>query len=196
MSGIAPPRHGDGVSILASHGVPLRGQVTGRWRDALTIELEQTAIRRPFHFAPGSQVELEWIHPLGVMQVTATVESARAEPRPTLEIGLVGEPQPVERREHERVPIELAVSAWTLAQPTRRLAGNTVDLSVGGALLRLPDLAPLAATLELELALPGGSLHVSAGIRWRGEPARVGVEFERVSPEQRARLVDFLHSRD
>jgi hypothetical protein len=188
------PSRGDGVSILAPHSARLRGQIAARNNGTLTIALEQMPIRRPFRFAPGSEVELEWFESIGVMQVTARIGSACDEASPTIEVQLVGEPEPVERREHGRVPVELAVSAWTPAQPTRRLAGATVDVGTGGAQLWLPDLAPFAATLELQIALPGTSVHASSAVRWRREPGLVGVEFERITTEQRARLLDFLRS--
>ena len=62
----------------------------------------------------------------------------------------------VERREHERFPVELAFTARTLSRPTSRLTGNTVDLSPGGALLRLPDLSGLAVSLDLTIAFADG----------------------------------------
>ena len=192
MTLIMPPRTGEDVSILAPHSARLRGHVTGRGPKALTIELEQPPIRRPFRFSAGSGVEVEWVHPLGVMQLSATVESARDHPRPTLELGLVGTPEPVERREHDRVPIELAISVWTLMQSTRRLAGNTIDISPSGALLWLPELSPLAGTVDVRIALPGEPVHAFARVMWRREPALVGVDFEHIDHHERARLVSFL----
>lgn len=191
---IAPPKNGEGVSIISPHTARLQGHVAARRNGSLTIELEQTPIRRPFHLAAGSPVEVEWIHPLGLMQVSARVEGAREDPCPALEVALVGEPEPVERREHVRFPIGLEVSGWTLTQPTTRLAGRTIDVSAGGAQLSLPELSPFAVTVELSVALPDRPLHVSAIVRWRCEPGIVGVEFARVSPEDRSRLVDFLRA--
>src|SRR5437763_11763375 len=143
MTVIMPPTPGDEVQILAAPNSRLRGYVIGRGPEALTIELAQMLIRRPFRFAAGSEVEVEWVHELGVMQVHARVGAAREEPEPTLELELVGGAEPIERREHDRSSAELEVSAWSLSQPTKRLTGNTVDLSTGGALLWLQDLAPL-----------------------------------------------------
>jgi c-di-GMP-binding flagellar brake protein YcgR len=193
MTLIMPPTAGEGVTILAPH-TRLLGHVIPGGAEGLTIELEPTPIRRPFRLRAGSQVEVEWTHSDGVMQLTATVDSSREDPRPTLELQLVGSAEHIERREHDRVQITLEVSGWTLAQPTRRLSGSTVDLSVSGALLQLPDLAPLAATVELQLGLPGKPVHVSAVVRWRSEPALVGVQFGRISPEEQTHLVEFLHA--
>jgi hypothetical protein len=191
MTAIMPPKTGEGVSILVPHST-LRGYVAGRTNGTLTVELEQTAIRRPFPFRVGSEVDVEWINVLGVMQVTAKVKDAQAEPRPTLRLDLVGEPEPVERRVHGRVHVEIEVSAWSPAQPTRRLAGITVNLSPGGALLSLPELSPLAASVDVRIALPGEPLHASGSIAWRRPPALVAVAFERIDPHARALLMSYL----
>jgi len=192
MSEIAYPRYGEVVSILASRKSRLRGRVAARWNCSLTVDLERPPGRRPFSIPAGSEVVVEWAEAFGAMQVTARVESAREVPLPVLELELVGEPQPVQRRDRdrERLSIELEVEALTPAQPDRRLPGKTVNISAAGALLSLPDLAPAAANLELRITLPGGPVLTAASIRWRGEPALVGVEFERISREQRARLVN------
>jgi hypothetical protein len=191
MTVIIPPAPGADVKILAPPNSRLRGHVTGHGPEALTIELEQTLLRQPFPFAAGHEVDVEWVDALGVMQVSARVAEAREAPEPTLELQLLGQAEPVERRRHERYPVELEVSAWTLTQLTRRLSGKTVDLSAGGALLWLPELK-LATTLVLTMTLPRERVHASAEIRWRREPALVGVEFTRISPAEQVSLVDFL----
>lgn len=193
MTLITPPKPGEDVNILAPHA-SLRGQVTVRDGGELTVRLEPAPSRRPFCFTAGSEVEIEWIHALGVTQATATVGSAVEEPAPLLVLHLAGAVEPVERRRHERVPGELPVQAWSLSQPTRRLEGHTVDLSAGGALLYLPDLAPLAATLQAWISLPRETLTVTADVRWRKEPGLVGVQFERISSEGQAALVEYLRA--
>ncbi len=194
MTLITPPRTGEEVTLLVSPQARLRGHVTGRSDDAITVELEQTPIRQPFRFPLGSEIDIEWLHALGVMRHSALIAAERDDPHPTLVLELCGEAEPVDRREHDRVAAELPVSAWSLSQPTTRLVGYTIDIGNGGALLWLPDLAPLALSLELRIALPDKPLSVTAGIRWRRDPALVGVEFERVSPAGQARLVDFMRS--
>jgi hypothetical protein len=192
MTVIQPPHTGEGVSVLAPHAARLRGHVTARLNGTLWVELDQPAIRQPFHFTAGSEVEIEWMNLLGVMQVSTKVEETQAEPCPTLRLELVGEPEPAERREHGRVAVELEVSAWSLAQPTRRLAGNTVNLSPGGALIWLPELSPLAAKIDVRIALPEEPLHASGNIAWRRNPGLVAVEFDRIDPHERACLMSFL----
>jgi len=97
----------------------------------------------------------------------------------------------LDRRQHGRVAIVLELKAWTLAQPTRRFSGNTVNVSIDGGLVWLPGLAPRALFLELSLAVPAGSIHTSAEIVWRRDPL-VGVRFQRMSADDRARFADFL----
>ena len=103
--------------------------------------------------------------------------------------------QVTDRRLYDRVPAELAVSAWSLSQPTRLLAGRTVNLGAGGALLRLPDLPPFAASLQARLDLPRERITVGAEVRWREGPGLVAVRFERISPESQAALVNYLCGR-
>jgi hypothetical protein len=192
MPVILPPSPGDDVHVLAPPNSRLRGRVTGHAVEALTVELERALLRRPFRFAAGHEVDLEWLDVLGVVHVSARVAEAREEPQPTLELELLGAVQPVERREHTRHPVELHVWAWSLGEPSRRLMGKTVDLSSGGALLWLPELWTGVARIELTIDLPGWRLHASAAVRSRREPGLVGVGFERVGDEEQARLAGFL----
>src|SRR5437773_7309990 len=104
MTVIMPPKTGEDVSILAPRSARLRGQVTGRENGSLTVELEQTPIRRPFRFAEGAEVAVEWVHELGVMQLSAMVTAAAPEP-PTLRLEMVGAPEPIDRREHGRAAL-------------------------------------------------------------------------------------------
>jgi PilZ domain len=99
--------------------------------------------------------------------------------------------RPVERRRHERLPIELGVTAWTLGRATRRLSGSTVNLSVDGALVWLPGLGPRSRFLELSIAVPDGAVRASAGIVWRRDPL-IGLQFQRISPDDQARLAELL----
>lgn len=192
MNGYARPRNGDGVSILAPRTTRLSGQVVDRRRDALTIRVDHDTLREPFRFVPGTQVAVEWRERRTVMQASATVESAASYPVAVLEVELVGAPSPVERRHDRRFPVALPLSAWSPAQPTRRHSGNTVDLSLNGALVSLPELSPTAATVELQIELPDGTVSASGSVRWRAQPGLVGVRFERMSLDHRAQLADYL----
>lgn len=185
-----PPTPGEDVQILAPHRAPLLGHVIRREHDALTVALEPAAVSRP-RVAAGSAVSVEWVHELGVIQVYALVADSVEIPEPVIELELLSVAEPAERREHERFAVELDVSVWTLAQPTAMLAGKTVGLSVGGALLQLPGLPGAAESLELTIAFAGGPLHTTAEVRWRRD-GLVGVEFQHVSPDDQIRLIEFL----
>lgn len=190
MTLILPPNPGQAVRIVAPQA-RLRGQVVDREDVELTVALEQGLLRRAFRFPVGAEVDVEWTHDLGVMQLPARVEAAQEQPRPTLLLEVAGDVEPVERRSHERAHVELPASAWSLAQPTRRFEGNTIDLSTGGAQLWFPELPLFAATLELSIALPHAPVHASASIRWRRGDV-VGVGFDRISGEAQARLLEHL----
>ncbi len=193
---IAPPRNGDRVSVVTPRAARLRGQVARAVDGTLTVEFEQAPLRIPLRFAAGAEVALEWLDdPEGLVQAPARVGEARPEPVPALDLLLVGEPEPVERRRNGRVEVDLDVNAWTLTQATTRLSGRAVNVSAGGALLRLPGLSPFAVTLELVIALPGAPVRPSAAVSHRRVPDLVGVEFQRISTEDRARLVEFVRSR-
>lgn len=192
---IAPPKPGEDIRILAPNA-RLRGRIAARSDSVLTVELESTPIRRPYNFPAGTGIELQWVNGHGVVQMAVLVVDVHGGEVPSLELLPAGAPAPVaERRSNERRALELPLAAWSLARPTARLHGVTVDLSVGGALVRIPELPPLAATVELQLGLPDGPLPLSAAIRWRREPDLAGVEFTRIAPENEERLVELLAGR-
>jgi hypothetical protein len=195
MHAIKPPKPSDAVRIVTPENSRLLGHVSASQNGTLTValELERGPIRQPFHLAHGAEVTLEWVHDRRLAQVEVVVERTDDEPQPAVELRMVGEPEPVERRLHGRIPVHLEVFAWTLAQATRRLPGTTVNLSAAGALLRIPELAPMAATVELTIELPEKPIHASGRVAWR-EPGVVGVEFTRISAESQASLVDFLRA--
>jgi hypothetical protein len=195
MHAIKPPKPKDAVRIVTPENSRLLGHVSATENGTLTValELDRGPIRKPFDLAAEMEVVLEWVHSRRLAQVSAVVESAEVEPQPAVELRMVGEPEPVERRIHGRVRVEIEISAWTLAQPTRRLPGTTLNLSAAGALLRIPELAPMAATVELTIGLPEKPIHASGRVAWR-EPGVVGVEFTRIGAEAQASLLDFLRA--
>jgi hypothetical protein len=99
-----------------------------------------------------------------------------------------------ERRAYERRAIVVDVSAWSLVQPTLLLAGTTVELAGGGALLQLPGLSEAAVSLELLLALPGQPLVARGRIVSRQPPDLYAVSFEHIDPSQRERLLEFIRA--
>jgi hypothetical protein len=114
----------------------------------------------------------------------------------TARLGSVGDAMSdlSERRASARRPIVVAVCAWSLVQPTRRRMGSTVDLSPGGALLRLPGLSDAAERLEVRLALPDRPLTATARIVRRQPPDHVAVAFESLSPADYERLLEFART--
>src|SRR5207247_2194056 len=84
--------------------------------------------------------------------------------------------------------LEVPFSAWSLVEPTRLLAGTTLNLSGGGALVRLPELPPATSVLDLTLALPEGPLGVRARVVRRDEAGVVALAFDELPREQEARL--------
>ena len=94
-----------------------------------------------------------------------------------------------------RAPLELAVDAWTLLAPMNRITGLTLNLSGGGALLRLTELPAAATILELRLALPGGWLSAPAEIVRRNDDGTIAVTFDRIDPTQQDRLIEFVFKR-
>jgi hypothetical protein len=99
--------------------------------------------------------------------------------------------QDLDRRADDRHAVVLDVSAWSLAQPTELLRGTTVDLSVSGALLRLPGLSDGAVRLELRLALPERPVAATVNVVRRGPPDLVAVTFEAIAHPELDRLLDF-----
>jgi len=100
--------------------------------------------------------------------------------------------QDVDRRAFERCAIAVEVSAWSLVQPTRLLSGTTVDLSGGGAVLRLPGLAESAVRLTLRLDLTDRLLTTLADVVRRQPPDLVAVVFHDIDSSERACLLEFL----
>lgn len=192
MTGISPPQIGEDVSVLTLPSHRHRGRITAGSSGMLTVELEETPLRLPLRLPSGFPVELEWIHPLGLMQLSARVEASRLEPVATLEVALDGPPELAERRTRERVPVTLEASAWSLLDPTRLVSGETVDVSAGGALLRLPGLAPFASVVEVRIGLPEQPFSTKARVVRRSEPDLVGIAFQAMRPEDQQRLEDFV----
>jgi Tfp pilus assembly protein PilZ len=76
---------------------------------------------------------------------------------------------------------------------------NTADLSEGGAFLRSDLLFEVGETLSLEIPLVGDETLAARGrVAWvtRGggaqSPAGMGIEFEKLSPQDRRRLTQSL----
>jgi PilZ domain len=102
--------------------------------------------------------------------------------------------QEAERRQHLRRAVALDVIAWSLVQPTRLLTGRTIDLGAGGALLALAGLDEAAVRLDLRIALPSGTLRVSANVLEQRRPDVVAVAFHPLDSADEARVNEFLET--
>jgi hypothetical protein len=186
------PKVGEDVNLLVSHGHRLRGRITDDRALLLAVELEQQPIRTPFRLRSGSAVQLEWVHRQGLMRLPTRVEASRSEPTPVIELTVDGAPELAERRTQERVRITLEAAAWSLLDPTRLVAGKTVDLSATGALLHLPGLSPFAAMAEIRIDLPDRPFMTRARVVRRHEPDLVAVVFHATNLDDQARFADFV----
>ena len=184
LAGLPPA--GVRVAVRPRRGrAVLQGRVVSVAEPALLrIELEAAAgLRR------RARVELEWIEPAGVVHCHGRVSGAWGQ---LVEVGLEEAPRLVQRRDHVRRDIELAVTGWTLLEPTRRLVGRTLNLSGGGAFLELPGLAPAAVVIELRIALPDGQAAARGNVLRREPGDRVGVAFAPLESTVRERIVGLV----
>jgi hypothetical protein len=147
----------------------------------------------PKQFGVRDRVELEWIDPAGLAQVSARIAAVRGGPPPVLELRVRGKPRLAERRGSLRVTVTLPVSGWSLHDPTRLLIGRTVDLSSRGALLALPMTPETASTLELTIELQRGPFHARGRIV-RAAGDLIAVELEPTRPEDAVRLRTFIEA--
>jgi hypothetical protein len=97
----------------------------------------------------------------------------------------------VERRALERTPATLKASVWSPRDLTRRVMGETIDLSTNGCLLHLPGLSPQASLIDIQLELLGKTVSARARVVWREAPDLVGVEFESFAADGQADVVEF-----
>jgi hypothetical protein len=166
-----------------------RGRVAGSGPGRLSLVLES----EPFApFKPRTRVELEWLVAEGLVRAHGTVGIFCAGPPPLLEIAVRGSPRLAERRIDLRAAIALAVSGWSLQDPTRLLSGRTVDLSTSGALLELPMMPEAATTLELRISLPDDPLSALGHVVRRRPGGLVAVRLAPKRPADIERLARFV----
>jgi len=149
----------------------------------LTLELEEEEAR-----ARRGGAEVLWADPRGLARLGGRVWLVQPGTPPKVELRFKRPPELTQRRHHVRAQLEVHFSAWSLLEPTRLLSGTTLNLSGGGALVRLPELPPATNVLDLTLALPDGPLAVRARVVRRDEDGVVALAFDAVTPEQAARL--------
>ena len=103
-----------------------------------------------------------------------------------------------ERRRYQRAPVALLMRCrWQAeagaAAAAHQVTGQSINLSASGALLDLPELAPVGAPVRVEFSIPGHPQGLSlAGRVVRHNSARsLGVRFETDDPTRR-RLTEFV----
>jgi uncharacterized protein (TIGR02266 family) len=92
------------------------------------------------------------------------------------------------RREHERVPLQVEVS---LTSENNFYTGFTSDISEGGIFVATRETVPVGTKLTFELKLGSGTIQVNGVVRWtrpynelmEGVAPGVGVEFVNLHPK-------------
>ena len=71
--------------------------------------------------------------------------------------------------------------------------GETIDISLGGMLVRVPRTFPLGAFVEISLHIPAASKPVvGLGSVTRSSQNEIGVQIDRLTIEESRRLQEFL----
>jgi hypothetical protein len=192
-TGLPPVADGEHVWISlpdCEDRLPTRVAASGPGK--LTLVLATTA---PSSLRRRGRVKLDWIDGVSLVQARGRVIATSVGPPPVAEIRMMGRPEAIERREHLRVAADLDVSGWSLQDPTRLLAGKTIDVSDSGALLELPMVPETASTLDLRLTLPDGALAAMGHVVRRALDDLVAVRFEPKSPQEHERWAKFVAAR-
>jgi CheY-like chemotaxis protein len=96
-----------------------------------------------------------------------------------------------DQRKFPRLPVALPVyfSNGMIAQ-----SGTVVDISREGCRIRCPDVPPELKYVQVEIKLdePQGTLIVNLAVRRWSRDKDLGVEFIRLEPDQRARLLSVI----
>ena len=96
-----------------------------------------------------------------------------------------------DQRKFPRLPVALPVyfGNGVIAQ-----SGTVVDISREGCRIRCPDVAPDLKYIQVEIQLyePHGTLMVNLAVRRWSRNGELGVEFIRMEPDQRARLLSAI----
>lgn len=117
---------------------------------------------------------------------------------PTYEIA----PSTTERR---RAPRANVVTEINLFSDSNFYAGFTEDISEGGVFVASYAMVPVGVSVELELGLPGGfEIRATGTVRWLRcsgaaddgtEPPGMGIQFDRISDDDRELIREFVRNR-
>lgn len=105
-------------------------------------------------------------------------------------------PNGVEQRAHHRTELNVDV---TLTSDSNFFVGLTNDISAGGLFVSTYRPLAIGARVELEFALPEGTLKLKGIVRWRRESSEmspgVGISFEDLTPEHQRLIQNFCETR-
>jgi hypothetical protein len=182
------PVVGQAVRLVRGRRLRLSCEVRRSTGRVLELEAVEPA---PRSLRLRRRVAVEWSDELGLASAAATVRDLR-DGGATIEVELSSPAELIQRREQIRVPAALDVEAWSLLEPTRLIAGTTIDLGAGGALLRLPGLPAATLVLDLRLRLPERTIQLRARIARRDPPEIAAVAFEHMPPADREAIVEYV----
>jgi c-di-GMP-binding flagellar brake protein YcgR len=108
-----------------------------------------------------------------------------------------------ERRKYPRIAVNLPVEYWSM-NGSRSSPGHTVDVSIGGLLLSLPEAIEVGQNLGLSLFFNAGfhfmSIEATVEVVWKEEHPRngrdykVAVQFVDISAKDREGLKEYVHT--
>lgn len=117
--------------------------------------------------------------------------STGAAPKPSLP------PNGVEQRAFVRTELNVEV---TLTSDSHFFVGLTNDISAGGIFVSTYRPLELGSKVEMEFALPEGTIRVKGTVRWRRDGSEssspgVGISFEELTPETQKLIQRFCAKR-
>ena len=105
-------------------------------------------------------------------------------------------PGGIEQRAHQRSELEVEV---TLTSDSHFFVGLTNDISTGGIFVSTYRPLDVGAKLEIEFALPDGTIKVKGTVRWRRDSTEmspgVGISFDGISDEHMKLIQRFCEKR-
>lgn len=102
-----------------------------------------------------------------------------------------------ERRSTPRVAMEVEVS---LTSEAYFYVGLTGDVGAGGVFVPTYQLRPVGSVIDIDFALPSGTVHARGRVRWvrearEGAPSGLGIAFEKLEEEDRQRIEQLCSAR-
>jgi hypothetical protein len=96
-----------------------------------------------------------------------------------------------ENRRDARIEVSQGIwVAWMADGP--RIVSRVRDLSAGGVFVSTPDPIPVGAVIQMLFALPEGEIRVQGTVRFSAKGRGFGVEFTKIGPSDRSRLLELL----